>query len=92
MEKLNKDLKTGQRVGVGWQSGSCLRCEWCQRGEENLCEDSKATAVGHYGGFAQNVITGQPFCVSDPSEVRIRNSGALALRRDYGLFTLAAFG
>src|SRR5660398_215460 len=27
-------LSIGQRVGVGWQSGSCLRCEWCLNGYE----------------------------------------------------------
>jgi alcohol/geraniol dehydrogenase (NADP+) len=32
-----KHLKKGQRVGVGWQCGSCGHCEYCARGEENLC-------------------------------------------------------
>lgn len=45
----------GQRVGVGWQRGACLRCDWCLRGEENLCRASVATCVGHYGGFATAV-------------------------------------
>ena len=27
------DLKVGQRVGVGWQSGSCQTCRYCRRGK-----------------------------------------------------------
>ena len=25
-----RGLKFGQRVGVGWQAGSCGHCEWCK--------------------------------------------------------------
>lgn len=45
----------GQRVGVGWQRGACLQCDWCIRGEENLCRAAVATCVGHYGGFATSI-------------------------------------
>jgi len=47
-----RHLAAGQRVGVGWQSGSCLECEWCVRGEENCCERQQGTIVGRHGGFA----------------------------------------
>ncbi|HEV2212813.1 MAG TPA: alcohol dehydrogenase catalytic domain-containing protein, partial [Gammaproteobacteria bacterium] len=46
-------LKPGQRVGVGWQRSACGECEYCRRGEDNLCERSQATCVGHHGGFAR---------------------------------------
>lgn len=29
--------QSGQRVGAGWQAGSCGTCDWCERGKENLC-------------------------------------------------------
>ncbi|KAI9010507.1 chaperonin 10-like protein [Phycomyces nitens] len=32
-----KRIKVGDRIGVGAQSGSCLKCESCKKGEENLC-------------------------------------------------------
>lgn len=48
-------LKKGQRVGVGWQRGACFECEFCLRGDENLCEKSIATCVGHHGGFAEAI-------------------------------------
>jgi len=47
-----QDLSLGQRVGVGWQASSCMECEWCAAGEENLCPERKATCLGRYGGFA----------------------------------------
>src|SRR5450756_2537029 len=28
--KSAKDLRVGQRVGIGWQAGSCMKCEWCK--------------------------------------------------------------
>jgi alcohol/geraniol dehydrogenase (NADP+) len=48
-------LDVGQRVGIGWQRGACLACEACGNGDENLCEDQKATCVGHHGGFADRI-------------------------------------
>lgn len=50
-------LKAGQRVGVGWQRSSCGECEYCRRGEENLCDRKQATCVGHHGGFAAAIVT-----------------------------------
>src|SRR3989344_1333007 len=50
-----KDLKKGGRVGIGWQSGSCMECEWCLKGEENLCVASTATCRGHFGGFGERM-------------------------------------
>lgn len=70
-------LKPGQRVGVGWQAGSCGHCEWCKRGEENLCPDDEATALGHYGGFAQKVIVDSRFAFSIPRVMRSENAAPL---------------
>jgi len=49
------NLKTGQRVGLGWQSGSCGVCEWCLSGDQILCPHAEATIVGRFGGFADRV-------------------------------------
>src|SRR4030042_2423583 len=32
-------LKIGDRVGIGWQGRSCMQCEWCLKGEEQLRMD-----------------------------------------------------
>jgi uncharacterized zinc-type alcohol dehydrogenase-like protein len=48
------DLKEGDRVGVGWQGRSCMKCEWCLQGEEQLCTDivSSGTWVLMCAGIA----------------------------------------
>jgi len=51
-----KHLKLGQRCGVGWQCSSCHDCEWCVRGNEQLCNKVACTCCeGNRGGFADTV-------------------------------------
>lgn len=50
-----KGISIGQRVGLGWYSGSCLTCEWCKSGNHNLCPKAEGTIMGRYGGFANRV-------------------------------------
>jgi propanol-preferring alcohol dehydrogenase len=45
--------KKGDRVGVGWIYSSCGRCTFCQKGNENLCPDFKATGRDAFGGYAE---------------------------------------
>ncbi|MGZ3461496.1 MAG: NAD(P)-dependent alcohol dehydrogenase, partial [Archangium sp.] len=61
-----KGLAPGQRVGVGWQSGSCGTCEWCEHGEENLCADSRATCLPGPGGFADRIRLSARFVLPIP--------------------------
>jgi alcohol/geraniol dehydrogenase (NADP+) len=52
------DRKVGQRVGLGWFSGSCMACHNCLSGDQNLCSDSlrsESTIVHRHGGFADRV-------------------------------------
>ena len=59
-------LKIGQRVGVGWQRGACLECDYCGRGEENLCLRAVPTCVGGYGGFATRIRVDRHFVFPIP--------------------------
>lgn len=59
-------LELGDRVGVGWQCGSCLHCEWCERGDENLCAGIVETCVGRHGGFADRVRVDGSFAFAIP--------------------------
>jgi uncharacterized zinc-type alcohol dehydrogenase-like protein len=56
----------GERVGIGWQSNSCGRCEWCRKGEENLCAQAQPTCVHRHGGFAEAVRVNARFAVRLP--------------------------
>lgn len=59
-------LKVGQRVGVGWYSGSCHQCEWCTSGEHALCGTAESTIVGRFGGFADRVRCDAMFAIPVP--------------------------
>jgi uncharacterized zinc-type alcohol dehydrogenase-like protein len=50
-----KGLKTGQRVGLGWWSQSCLSCHECLSGDHHLCASVQGTIFGRHGGFADRV-------------------------------------
>ena len=59
-------LSVGDRVGVGWQAGACLECDACVSGQENLCPDSVATAVGRHGGFGDRLAVDSRFAFRLP--------------------------
>jgi len=62
-----KGLKEGDRVGIGWQGRSCTRCEWCQQGEEQLCQDIvKDAAWSPYGGFSTSIAVDGRFAYRLP--------------------------
>ncbi len=61
-----RSLSIGERVGLGWQSNSCGECEWCMKGEENLCALSEGTCVHRHGGYADRVRANARFVIPIP--------------------------
>ena len=59
--------KVGDKVGVGWQHSSCGHCSDCLNGDENFCENSQATCLGHLGGFADFHVAKETFCFVLPT-------------------------
>lgn len=43
----------GQRVGVAWIASACGHCQHCSAGDENLCDEFKATGRDVDGGYAE---------------------------------------
>ncbi|HXK59334.1 MAG TPA: NAD(P)-dependent alcohol dehydrogenase [Acidobacteriota bacterium] len=66
----DSDAKPGTRVGVGWQRGSCHRCEYCQTGQENLCAVQQATCMGNFGGFADRIRVDGAFAIPIPEQLK----------------------
>jgi alcohol/geraniol dehydrogenase (NADP+) len=64
-----KNLKPGQLVGLGWNSRSCMTCEWCMSGNHNLCLTAEATIVGRYGGFADKVRAHSSWAIPLPEGI-----------------------
>lgn len=55
------DLRTGDRVGVGYQQAACFECFYCRRGIEQLCVKQKVIAVDCYGGLADHIVVDSRF-------------------------------
>ncbi|MGB8364119.1 MAG: zinc-dependent alcohol dehydrogenase family protein [Rhizomicrobium sp.] len=56
----------GDRVGVPWLGWACGNCEFCRRGEENLCPNARFTGYGIDGGFASETIADARFVFALP--------------------------
>jgi uncharacterized zinc-type alcohol dehydrogenase-like protein len=72
-----KGLKVGQRVGVGWYSGSCMHCHQCMSGSHHLCPEAQATIVGHRGGFASHVRSHWAWAIPLPEKLNFADAGPL---------------
>jgi uncharacterized zinc-type alcohol dehydrogenase-like protein len=70
-------LEIGQRVGIGWQRSSCMHCESCHQGEENMCAKQEATCVGHNGGFANKIRADGRFAFPIPEKLSSENAAPL---------------
>ncbi len=63
-------LRVGDKVGMGWQARSCGKCEWCLKGEEQLCEDVDKNGVWiPHGGFASSVTADGRFVYHLPERM-----------------------
>jgi alcohol dehydrogenase, propanol-preferring len=59
-------LAVGDRVGVAWLHHTCGVCEFCRRGEENLCERAEFTGWTVDGGYADAITVPEAFAVALP--------------------------
>ncbi len=72
-----KALKVGQRVGLGWNSNSCMQCRSCLSGDQHLCAKVQPTIAGHYGGFADRVRAHWAWTIPLPDSLDITSAGPL---------------
>ncbi len=59
-------LRLGQRVGIAWLRHTDGTCRFCQRGQENLCIDSRYTGYHADGGFAEYALVPEDFAYQLP--------------------------
>jgi propanol-preferring alcohol dehydrogenase len=96
---------TGQRVGVAWIYSACGRCRACLSGNENLCEQFRATGRDAHGGYAQYLVAPADFTypipplLSDQEAAPLLCAGAVGYRalrltdlRDGDALGLVGFG
>lgn len=61
-------LVINQRVGVPWLGGSCGCCDFCQSGNENLCDHPVFTGCHINGGFAEYTVASEHYCFKLPDD------------------------
>ncbi len=72
-----KGLTIGQRVGVGWNSGSCMHCRQCMSGSHHLCPRVQPTIIGHRGGFATHIRSHWAWAIPLPEQLNFTEAGPL---------------
>jgi uncharacterized zinc-type alcohol dehydrogenase-like protein len=70
-------MRSGERVGVGWLAGSCMRCDQCRGGNENLCFLTRPTCVGREGGYASHVRVDARFAAVIPESLSSESAAPL---------------
>ena len=59
-------FRIGDRVGIAWIYSACGMCKFCLEGNENLCQDFKATGRDVNGGYAQYMTVPEDFAYRIP--------------------------
>lgn len=72
-----KNLKIGDKVGIGWHNEYCNTCVNCLSGNHNLCRERQGTIVGRFGGFAEKVRAMDISTIKLPDEIDIYDAGPL---------------
>jgi len=72
-----RGVKVGQKVGLGWYSGSCMNCEFCIGGDHNFCAQVQPTIMGRQGGFADKVRCHYAWAIPIPDGLDLALIGPL---------------
>jgi propanol-preferring alcohol dehydrogenase len=59
-------FKVGDRVGIAWLRYTCGKCQWCRRGEENLCVSPEFTGWDADGGYADFAVVDEDYAYRIP--------------------------
>lgn len=54
-------LREGDRVGIPWLYWADGSCQYCKRGDENLCEQGRFTGLHADGGYAERIVADEGF-------------------------------
>ncbi len=69
VEKVGRAVtrfEPGDRVGIAWIHSSCGHCEYCLAGDDNLCDEFRATGRDAHGGYAEYCTVPQDFAFPVP--------------------------
>jgi alcohol dehydrogenase, propanol-preferring len=69
VSEVGKDasrFSVGERVGVPWLGWTDGTCRFCLSGRENLCDRTRFTGYQINGGFAEETVADERYCLSLP--------------------------
>lgn len=72
-----KKIRVGDRVGIQPLFSSCLQCEYCRAGRENLCESAELTGESVQGGYAEYISAFEDFVTRIPDNLDSEHSAPL---------------
>ncbi|MGH6890138.1 MAG: zinc-dependent alcohol dehydrogenase family protein [Rhizomicrobium sp.] len=87
-----RGLRPGERVGVPWLGWTCGVCEFCRRGEENLCPNARFTGYQIDGGFAEETVADARYVFPLPDNYSDREAAPLMCAGMIGWRALKAAG
>ncbi|HEX3430232.1 MAG TPA: zinc-dependent alcohol dehydrogenase family protein [Rhizomicrobium sp.] len=82
----------GERVGIPWLGWTCGACEFCRRGQENLCPNARFTGYQIDGGYAEETIADARFVFPLPGNYDDREAAPLLCAGLIGWRALNAAG
>lgn len=85
-------FKTGDRVGITWLNYSCGECDFCRRGNENLCEKAKWTGKDADGGYAELTVIDENYAYPVPERFTDSQTAPLLCAGVIGYRTLRLSG
>lgn len=84
--------KVGDRVGVPWLGGTCGTCEFCRKGQENLCDEIVFTGATRNGGYAEYVTAKEGYILPIPDRYNDVDAAPLLCAGLIGYRTLRKAG
>ena len=98
-------FKIADRVGIAWINSACGKCNFCRRGNENLCAEFQGTGCHANGGYSEYAVVSEDFAYlisdrfSDSEAAPLLCAGAIGYRalkltglRDGQILGLFGFG
>jgi propanol-preferring alcohol dehydrogenase len=67
----------GDRIGIPWLYSADGTCEYCERGQENLCPNALFTGFDRDGGYAEYMLADPRYALKIPASIDDINAAPL---------------
>jgi len=78
--EIGKDVKrfsVGDRAGLSPLLGSCMECQYCNEGKEQLCEKMEVTGESLRGGYTEYINASEDFATKVPDTMKPEHAAPL---------------